>query len=97
VFVRLVGEYDSFYRDALRDEGRTGRPILVNAAHNGLHLHDVRGDFLFSFLPTRHVVFLGYGAGYADTRVASQPFRVSVESPLQRYNRTDDAFFVKAS
>lgn len=29
IFVRLVGEYNTFRRDALRDDSRTNRPILI--------------------------------------------------------------------
>lgn len=99
IFVRLVGEYDSFYRDALRDEGGTGRPILVNGRRTtASNSSTFRGDFLFSFLPNPGtVVFLGYGAGYADTRIASQPFEFPSSLRFNGYNRTDDAFFVKAS
>ena len=99
VFVRLVGEYDSFYRDALRDEGRTGRPLLVNGQRtSAVTAATFRGDFLFSFLPNPGtVVFLGYGAGYADTRPASQPFEFPSSLRFNGYNRTGDAFFVKAS
>jgi hypothetical protein len=106
IFVRLVGEYDSFYRDALRDEATTGRPIIANDACNGgaygvtraCQRSSFRGDFLFSFLPNPGtVVFFGYGAGYADTRVKSQPFEFPSSFGFNGYNRTDDAFFVKAS
>ncbi len=99
IFVRLVGEYDSFYRDALRDEGGTGRPILVNGRRTTASTSTTfRGDFLFSFLPNPGtVVFLGYGAGYADTRVASQPFEFPSSLRFNGYNRSDDAFFIKAS
>ena len=99
VFVRLVGEYDSFHRDALRDEGRTGLPLLVNgrlAARSTFTAF--RGDFLFSYQPDPGtVVFLGYGAGYADTRLAAQPFEFPSSFRFNGYKRTDDAFFVKAS
>jgi hypothetical protein len=99
IFVRLVGEYDSFYRDALRDEGGTGRPILVNGRRTTASTSTTfRGDFLFSFLPNPGtVVFLGYGAGYADTRIASQPFEFPSSLRFNGYNRSDDAFFIKAS
>ena len=99
VFVRLVGEYDSFYRDALRDEGRTGRPLLVDGRLTSASTSATfRGDFLFSYQPDPGtVVFLGYGAGYADTRQASQPFEFPSSFRFNGYNRTDDAFFVKAS
>jgi hypothetical protein len=106
VFVRLVGEYDTFYRDALRDEGGTGRPIITydQCAGNAYHVtvacqnSTFRGDFLFSYQPNPGtVLFLGYGAGYADTRPLAQPFEFPNSIRFNGYNRTDDAFFVKAS
>ena len=52
VFVRLVGEYDSFYRDALRDEGRTGRPLLVNGKlTSAVQATTFRGDFCSRISP----------------------------------------------
>jgi hypothetical protein len=99
IFVRLVGEYDSFYRDALRDEGRTGLPLLVNGQRTTASTSTrFRGDFLFSYQPNPGtVVFFGYGAGYADTRLLSQPFEFPRSFAFRGYNRTDDALFVKAS
>ncbi|MEP6618694.1 MAG: DUF5916 domain-containing protein [bacterium] len=99
VFVRLVGEYDSFYTDKLRDEGRTGLPLLVDGQPTTARQSTTfRGDFLFSYQPNPGtVVFLGYGAGYADTRTASQPFEFPSSLGFKGYNRSDDAFFVKAS
>jgi hypothetical protein len=106
VFVRLVGEYDSFYRDALRDEATTGRPILTYDQCAG-NVYQVtvacqnstfRGDFLFSYQPNPGtVLFLGYGAGYADVRPLAQPFEFPSSIKFNGYNRTDDTFFVKAS
>jgi hypothetical protein len=106
VFVRLVGEYDSFYRDALRDEGGTGLPIITyDQCAGGAYAVTIacqrsafRGDFLFSYQPNPGtVLFLGYGAGYADTRAAALPFEFPSSFGFRGYNRTDDAFFVKAS
>jgi hypothetical protein len=106
VFVRLVGEYSSFYRDALRDETTTGRPILAADRCNGFvygvtvacQRSSFRGDFLFSYQPNPGtVVFLGYGAGYADTRRDAQPFEFPSSFGFRGYNRRDDALFVKAS
>jgi hypothetical protein len=99
LFVRLVGEYDSFYRDALRDEGRTGLPLLVNGQRTTTYTStSFRGDFLFSYQPNPGtVLFVGYGAGYADTRSLSQPFEFPGSFAFRGYNRTDDALFVKAS
>ena len=106
IFVRLVGEYDSFFRDALRDESGTRRPIIAaDACNNGVYgvtracqNSTFRGDFLFSYQPNPGtVVFLGYGSGFADTRLQSQPFEFPSSLRFNGYNRTDDAFFVKAS
>jgi Domain of unknown function (DUF5916) len=106
VFVRLVGEYTTLYRDALRDEGRTGRPIITfdECADNAYQVTVAcqrsffRGDFLFSYQPNPGtVVFVGYGAGYTDTRLAAQQFEFPRSLGFRGYNRTDDALFVKAS
>jgi hypothetical protein len=106
VFVRLVGEYTTLYRDALRDEGRTGNPILTyDECANGAYQVTVacqrsffRGDFLFSYQPNPGtVLFVGYGAGYTDTRLAAQQFEFPRSLGFRGYNRTDDALFVKAS
>lgn len=106
VFVRFVGEYDTFYRDALRDEGRTGRPIITFDVCGGFAYQVTvacqrsafRGDFLFSYQPNPGtVLFLGYGAGYADTRSRAQPFEFPNSLNFRGYNRVDDALFVKAS
>ena len=43
------------------------------------------------------VVFAGYGSGFADTRIKPQPFEFPSSFGFDGYNRTDDAFFVKAS
>ncbi len=106
LFVRLVGEYTSLYRDALRDEGRTGKPIITydECAGDAYQLTTAcqrsffRGDFLFSYQPNPGtVLFVGYGAGYTDTRLASQSFEFPRSLGFRGYNRTDDALFVKAS
>ncbi|MDQ2664516.1 MAG: carbohydrate binding family 9 domain-containing protein [Gemmatimonadota bacterium] len=106
LFIRLVGEFDSFYRDALRDEATTGRPIIApDACNNNVvgvtracQKTSFRGDFLFSYQPNPGtVVFLGYGSGFADTRPSSQPFEFPSSFGFKGYNRTDDALFLKAS
>ncbi len=106
MFVRVVGEYRSFYRDALRDESGAGRPILTADECNDFAFgvtrscqrSTFRGDFLFSYQPDPGtVLFLGYGAGYADTRDAARPFEFPSSFGLEGYSRRDDAFFVKAS
>jgi hypothetical protein len=106
VFVRLVGEYQSLYRDALRDDGRTGLPIITYDRCAGFAYQRTvacqrsffRGDFLFSYQPNPGtVLFFGYGAAYADTRPLAEPFEFPTSFAFRGYNRTDDALFVKAS
>ena len=106
IFIRLVGEFDSFYRDALRDEATTGLPIIApDACNNNVvgvtracQSTTFRGDFLFSYQPNPGTVFfLGYGSGYADTRTSSQPFEFPSSLGFKGYNRTDDALFLKGS
>ncbi len=99
IFLRLVGEYDSFYTDRLRDESRTGRPLIVGGQPTASHQSSsFRGDFLFSLQPTPGTVFfLGYGAGYRDTRSPAQSFDFPASLGFRGYNRTDDAIFLKAS
>ncbi|MDB4881093.1 MAG: hypothetical protein JWL60_2539 [Gemmatimonadetes bacterium] len=99
VFVRLVGEYQSQYRDALRDEGRTGRPLLVNGRLTSPRTStSFRGDFLFSYQPDPGtVVFVGYGAGYSDRRTLAEPFEFPRSLGFRGFDRTENALFVKAS
>jgi hypothetical protein len=95
VFVRLVGQYVSRQRDALRDDGRTGRPILLRDPATGGYVaaaatqrNDVRFDALFSYRPTPGtVLFLGYGGDLGE----AQAFHFS------GLDRRADAFFVKLS
>ena len=106
VFVRLVGEYQSSFRDALRDESTTGRPIITFDQCGGFAYQVTvacqrsffRGDFLFAYQPSPGtVLFVGYGAGYADHRAAAEPFDFPASFGFRGYGRTDDALFVKAS
>jgi hypothetical protein len=106
IFVRLVGEYQSLYRDALRDETGSGRPIITydqcaNFAYQvtvACQRSSFRGDFLFSYQPSPGtVLFVGYGAGYADRRALAEPFDFPASFRFRGYDRTDDALFVKAS
>ena len=95
IFLRLVGEYTSERRDALRDDTRTGAPILVfdpdansyrRAAAFGHR--SFRGDFLFSYQPTPGtVLFAGYGSTLRDP---SELGRSSLR-------RSEDGFFLKLS
>jgi hypothetical protein len=95
VFLRFVGQYDASQVDALRDDSRTGAPILIRYPATGTITrtvptasNDVRVDWLFSFRPTPGtVVFVGYGS--------------SLEEPLafrfRRLDRVSDGFFAKLS
>lgn len=96
IFVRLVGEYNQFRRDALRDDSRTNAPILINGQPTYAMREDgFRGDFLFSYQPTPGtVVFAGYGSGYAGSETDDPRMPQSRARDLRR---TDDAVFVKLS
>jgi uncharacterized protein DUF5916 len=97
IFLRVVGEYRSAHRDALRDDGRTNDPILILDSSDGVYKRgpalaqardSFRGDLLFSYQPTPGTVFFaGYGGSFQD----SGRFRFT------GLGRTSDGFFVKAS
>lgn len=95
LFVRLVGQYDAFERDALRDDSRTGDPILIaNPATGSLsrtapvQRNSFSVDALVSYRPVPGtVVFVGYGSQLSD-RAA---FRFGA------LERRRDGFFVKLS
>jgi hypothetical protein len=95
IFLRLVGEYTTERRDALRDDSRTGAPILIFDSEANSFVRTTafgrrsfRGDFLFSYQPNPGTVFFaGYGSTLRDP------------SQLGRANllRADDGFFLKLS
>jgi hypothetical protein len=95
VFLRVVGQYVSQERGDLRDDGRTGAPLLAFDAGSGTYMpllatanNDVQLDWLFSYQPSPGtVLFAGYGSTLEDTRA----FR------FDDLARTRDAFFVKLS
>jgi hypothetical protein len=95
VFLRLVGEYTTERRDALRDDTRTGFPILILEPGTGTYVRTTpfgrrsfRGDFLFSYQPTPGtVLFAGYGSTLRDP---SELGRASLR-------RSEDGFFLKLS
>jgi hypothetical protein len=95
IFVRFVGQYDAEETDALRDDSRTGLPILVWDPAVGAYTrtgrttrNDFRVDWLFSYRPTPGtVVFAGYGSGLEEP----DAFR------FRRLRRVGDGFFVKLS
>lgn len=95
VFVRFVGQYVSFERDALRDAGRTELPIyFFNRGTNtytraaARSNNSFRADWLFSYQPTPGtVLFAGYGSSLTDAE--SFAFR--------NVDRTADGLFLKLS
>jgi Domain of unknown function (DUF5916) len=95
VFLRLVGEYTTERRDALRDDTRTNAPILVLDPETQVYLRtqpfyhrSFRGDFLFSYQPNPGtVLFAGYGSTLTDPTELGQ-------STLRR---AADGFFLKLS
>jgi hypothetical protein len=95
IFLRLVGEYTTERRDALRDDTRTNAPILIFDPEVGTYgragrfgNRSLRGDFLFSYQPTPGtVLFAGYGSTLSDP---SELGRASLR-------RAEDGFFLKLS
>jgi hypothetical protein len=95
VFVRYVGEYDGLWRDALRDDSRTGLPLYELGAGGVYQRLDrivdrrFRSDWLFSYQPTPGTVFFaGYGSSLTD---------VVDEREQRRLARTRDGFYLKIS
>ncbi len=95
IFIRLVGQYDANFVDALRDNSRTENPILIYSKSTDTFTpavantsNNFRVDWFFSFRPTPGtVLFLGYGASLNEAR----SFR------FRALQRSQDAFFVKLS
>jgi hypothetical protein len=95
IFLRLVGEYTTERRDALRDDTRTNAPILILDPEASRYVRatafgrrSVRGDFLFSYQPNPGtVLFAGYGSTLRDP---SELGRASLR-------RAEDGFFLKLS
>jgi len=94
LFIRLVGQYIQDQTDSLRDDSRTGAPILIagpggtitRSAARATNLFHV--DALVSYQPIPGtVVFAGYGSNMLD----DDAFR------FHGLRRTDDAFFLKLS
>jgi Domain of unknown function (DUF5916) len=94
IFLRYVGEYATNYQDALRDDSRTGLPIVFLSPDGTvtpsrvIRQRTLRNDWLFSYRPTPGtVLFAGYGNALANP-----------EDPLERgLRRTRDGFFLKLS
>ncbi len=95
LFVRLVGQYDSNFRDELRDNSRTDDPILIRNPRTGefsrttrQRSNRLRFDWLFSYRPNPGtVLFFGYGSSLSEPN--TYRFR-----DLQR---NADGFFLKLS
>ncbi|MEO7359416.1 MAG: DUF5916 domain-containing protein [Gemmatimonadaceae bacterium] len=94
IFVRLVGQYTSNTRDALRDDSRTDQPVLIRNT-KGVYVltkaqaqNDLQGDVLFSVTPSPGTVFY---AGYRSVFNELDPFA------FKDITRRNDGFFVKAS
>jgi len=95
LFVRLVGEYNTYEQDALRDEQRTQAPILIFNPGTGQYeratafsSNTFRGDVLISFTPVPGTVFF---AGYGSTLDEPESFK------FRDFTRSSDGFFLKAS
>ncbi len=94
IFLRVVGQYDSDWRDDLRDDTRTNGALLQRQS-DGSYVrltsesnNSLRVDWLFSWQPTPGTVFF---AGYGATDVGAEPMR------LRNLTRRDDGVFVKLS
>lgn len=95
IFVRAVGQYDAIWRDALRDDTRTGDPILLRNPVSGVFerttevsRNDLQLDLLFAWQPTPGtVLFVGYANALSDP--TSFGFRDAA--------RVADGFFAKLS
>jgi hypothetical protein len=95
IFLRLVGEYTTERRDALRDDSRTDAPILILDPGSNTYVRtgpfgrrSFRGDFLFSYQPNPGtVLFLGYGSTLRDP----------TELGRASLRRAEDGFFLKLS
>lgn len=95
VFVRAVGQYVAREQDALRDDGRTDRPLLRLDPASGAYValgplssNELRYDWLFSYQPSPGTVFF---AGYGSTLGEDRPFR------FDGLERRRDTLFVKLS
>jgi hypothetical protein len=95
IFLRFVAEYDARMQDALRDDSRTERPILIRNATTGAYApalarsdNLLRLDVLFSWQPNPGTVFFaGYGSSLRETDALR----------FRELSRTSDGFFVKLS
>ena len=95
VFLRWIGEYDANEQVALRDDSRTGLPIVIRDAATGeyepagaVSRNRFRNDWLFSYQPRPGTVIF---AGYGSTSSESQALH------FRDLARVQDGFFLKVS
>ena len=95
IFVRYVGERATNYQDALRDDSRTGLPLVFVAPDGtfrpaaAVRTRTLRSDWLFSYQPTPGtVLFAGYGNTLANP--GTDPLRSDLR-------RTRDGLLLKLS
>ena len=99
LFLRVVGQYVADERDQLRDDARTGLPILIcNATRTACNrgnreTQTFRGDVLLSYQPNPGTVLY---AGYGSTQIDSNPFAFGRGSN-NTFIRSSDGFFFKLS
>jgi hypothetical protein len=94
LFVRIVGQYEASWQDSLRDDSRTGDPILIRDP-TGVYVragaqstNALRVDWLLSFTPSPGtVVYAGYGSSLAETDAFA----------FRGVHRLHDGFFAKVS
>ncbi len=91
--VRLVSQYAIEEADALRDDSRTGLPIVFAGANGGhtpavaRRSGNLRNDLLLSYFPNPGtVVYLGYGASHGERDLRDRSLQ-----------RTADGLFMKLS
>ena len=95
LFLRVVGQYDAYFVDELRDNSRTDDPILIFDPATGafdrtqkIRRNDFRVDGLVSYRPTPGTVFFfGYGSSLEEPNT----FR------FRGLDRRSDGFFIKLS
>ena len=92
LFLRVVGQYDSRRRDALRDPA-TEAPLLIRTdgvyeRADAVATRDLRMDWLVSYVPSPGTVFF---AGYGSSLTEPEAFR------FRQVERVRDGFFVKLS
>ena len=89
LFVRLVGQYVQQKTDSLRDDTRTGAPILIVGSTGAARAlatsyNQFHADVLVSYQPTSGtVIFAGYGSDMLDAGAFA----------FSSLRRTNDSFF----